>query len=98
MNIFIGEMNGFFETENIFYTDCDSLSIEKRYWDVLDKANIVGEGLCQGKNDYKTGGNFYGLFLAPKIKYVPTINEFGILQEHKGFKRFNDSERLLDRS
>ena len=65
---------------------------------MLDKANLVGENLCQGKNGYKTGGVFYGLFLAPKIKYVLTINEFGILQEHKLFKGFNDSKRLLDRS
>ena len=63
----------------------------------MDKANLVGEELCQGKIDYKRGGNFYGLYLAPK-KDVLTINEFGILQEHKTFKRFNDSKRLLDRS
>ena len=65
---------------------------------MLDKANLVGDGLCQGKNDYKTGGIFYGLFLAPKIKYCLTIDEFGIIQEHKTFKGFNDIKRLLDRS
>ena len=65
MNKFIREINGFYEN-NICYTDTDSLYIEKRYWDVLDEANLVGEELCQGKNDYKTGGVFYGLFLAPK--------------------------------
>ena len=31
-------------------------------------------------------------------KYVLTINEFGILQEHKPFKGFIDSKRLLERS
>ena len=72
--------------------------IEKKYWDVLDKANLVGDGLCQGKNHYKTGGIFYGLFLAAKIKYCLTIDEFGIIQEHKTFKGINDSKRLLDRS
>ena len=66
MNKFIREINGFYEN-NIYYTDTDSLYIEK-YWDVLDKANLVGDRLCQSKNDYKTGGVFYGLFLAPKIK------------------------------
>ena len=70
---------------------------EKKYWDVLDKAVLVGEGLCQGKNDYKTDGIFYGLFLAPK-KYCSTIDDYGITQEHKTFKGFNDSKRLLDRS
>ena len=33
---------------------------------MLDKANLIGEELCQGKSDYKTGGIFYGLILAPK--------------------------------
>ena len=65
---------------------------------MLDKANLVGKNLCQGKNDYKTGGMFYGLFLAPKIKYVLTIDDYGIIQQHMIFKGFNDSKRLLDRS
>ena len=64
----------------------------------MDKANLVGEQLGQGKNDYKTGGIFYGLFLAPKIKYYLTIDDYGIIQEHKTFKGYNDSKRLLDRS
>ena len=85
MNNFIREINGFYNI-NIYYTDCDSLYIEKKYWDVLDKSNLVGQGLCQGKNDYKTGGNFYGLFLAPKIKYCLTIDDYGIIQEHKTSK------------
>ena len=50
---------------------------------MLDKANLVGEGLCPGENDYKTGGIFYGLFLAPEIKYSLTIEKFGIVQEKK---------------
>ena len=65
---------------------------------MLDKANLVGKNLCQGKNDYKTGGMFYGLFLAPKIKYCLTINELGVIEQHMTFKGFNDSKRLLDRS
>ena len=97
MNNFIRKINGFYEN-NVYYTDTDSLYIEKKYWDVLDKANLVVDNLCQGKNDYKTGGVFYGLYLAPKIKYCLTINEFGIIKEHKTFKGFNDSKRLLDRS
>ena len=72
MNNFIREINGFYNN-SIYYGDTDSLYIEKKYWDVLDKANLVGEELCQGKNDYKTGGIFYALFLAPKIKYCLTI-------------------------
>ena len=97
MNNFIREINGFYNN-SIYYGDTDSLYIEKKYWDVLDKANLVGEELCQGKNDYKTGGTFYGLFLAPKIKYCLTIDDYGIIQEQKTFKGLNDSKRLLDRS
>ena len=97
VNEFIREINGFY-SNNIYYTDTNSLYIEKKYWDVLDKANLVGEELCQGKNDYITGGIFYGLYLAPKIKYCLTIDGYGIIQEHKTFKRFNDSKRFLDRS
>ena len=35
---------------------------------MLDKAELVEEELCQGKNDYGTGGIYYSLFLAPKVK------------------------------
>jgi len=68
MNNFIREIYGFYNI-NIYYSDTDSLYIEKKHWDVLDKAKLVGEELCQDKNDYKSGGKFSGLFLAPKIKY-----------------------------
>ena len=50
MNNFIREMNGFYNN-SIYYGGTDRLRIEKKYWDVLDKANLVGEGLWQGKND-----------------------------------------------
>ena len=70
--------------------------IERKYWDLLDKAKLVGEELCQGKNDYKSGGIFYGLFLAPKIKYCLTIDNYGIMQKHKTFERLNDCKRPLD--
>ena len=63
---------------------------------MLYKANLVGKNLCQGKNDYETGGIFYGLFLAPEVRYCSTINEFGDIQRHMTCKGFNDSKRLLD--
>ena len=81
MNIFIREINGFYNN-SIHYGDTYSVYIEKKYWDVLDKANLVGKNLCQGKNAYKTGSIFYGLFLAPKRKYVLTIDVYGIIQQH----------------
>ena len=97
MNNFVREINGFYN-KSIYYGDTDSLYIEKKYWDVLDEANLVGEELCPGKNDYKTGGIFYGFFLAPKIKHCLTIDEYGIIQEHKFFRGFNDTKWLLDGS
>ena len=97
MNEFIIEINGFYNN-SIYYGDTDSFYMEKKHWDVLDKANLVGKNSCQGKNDYRTGGIFYALFLAPKMEYCLTINELGIIEQHMTFKGFNDSKRLLDRS
>ena len=96
MNKFIGEKNRFYNN-NIYYTDTESLYIKKNYWDVLAKANLVGEGLCLGKNDNKTGGVFYGLFLAPK-KILFNNRYYVFIQERKTFNGFNDSNRFLDRS
>ena len=67
MTTFIREINGFY-INSIYYGDTDSLYVEKKYWDALDKAILVGKNLCQSKKDYETGGISYGLFLAPKIK------------------------------
>ena len=97
MNNFIREINKFYNN-NIYYTDTDSLYIEKRYWDVLDKVKLIGKNLGQGKNDYETGGIFYGFFLGPKIKCVLTVNELGNNEQHMTFKGFNDNKRFFDRS
>ena len=67
MKKFIIEKNGFYNN-SINYGGADSLYIEKKYWDVLDKAISFRKNLCQGKNDYETGGIFHGFFLALKIK------------------------------
>ena len=61
------------------------------------KLVLVGKNLLQGKNDYKDGGIFYGVFLAPKIKYCVTINKFGIFDEHKTIKGFTIVSDDLDR-
>ena len=96
MNNFIHAINGFY-TNDVYYTDTDSLYIENKHWDKLDRAGLIGKGLLQGKNDYKDGGIFYGLFLAPKIKYCLTINKYGVIDEHKTFKGFKDVKDVLDR-
>ena len=96
MNNFIHAINGFY-TNDVYYTDTDSLYIENKHWDKLEKARLVGKNLLQGKNDYKDGGIFYGLFLAPKIIYCLTINKYGVIDEHKTFKGFTNVSGNLDR-
>ena len=96
MNNFIHAINGFY-TNDVYYTDTDSLYIENKHWDKLDKAGLVGNNLLQGKTDYKDGGIFYGLFLAPKIKFCLTINKYGVIDEHKTFKGFTNTSDNLDR-
>ena len=68
MNNFNKENNGFYNI-SMYYTDTDSLYIETN-WGVLDKAALPGDILGQGKNDYKSGGIFYGFFLIPKKGFV----------------------------
>ena len=69
MNNFIHAIDGFYSND-VYYTDTDSIYIENNHWDKLNKAGLVGKNLLQGKNDNKDGGIFYGLFLAPK-KIMP---------------------------
>ena len=71
--------------------------IENKHWDTLAKAGLVGNNRLQGENDYKRGGIWFGLFLAPRIKYCPTINKFGIIDEHKTFKGFRNVSDNLKR-
>ena len=90
MNNYIPAIDGFY-TNDVYYTDTDSLYIENKHWESLDKAGLVGKNLLQGKNDYKHGGLWYGLFLAPQIKYCLTTIKFGIIDEHKCFKGFTNA-------
>ena len=65
MNNFKHAIDGFY-TNDVYYTDTDSLYIENKHWHKLNKAGLVVKNLLQGKNDYKDGGVFYGLFPAPE--------------------------------
>ena len=64
----------------------------------MNKAGLVGSILCQSGNDYKSGCIFYGLLLAPRIKYKSTRDNIGNIPEHKTLEGFSDSERLIYRS
>ena len=55
-----------FFTKDLFYEDTDSMYIENKHWEKLDKAGVVGRNRLRGKNNNKDGGIWYGLFLAPK--------------------------------
>ena len=96
MNNFIHAIDRFYSND-VYYTDTDSLYIENKHWNKLDEGGLVGKNLLQCKNDYGDGGIFYGLFLAPKIKYCLTINEYGVIDEHKCFKGFTNVSDNLDR-
>ena len=72
MNNFDYAINGF-NTNDLFHEDTDSMSIENKHWEKLDKAGLVGRNRLQGKNDLKNGGIWYGLILAAKTKYCLTI-------------------------
>ena len=97
MNNFIREINGFY-TKSVYSGNTDRLYTEKKCRDMLDNPKLFGTNFCQDKDDYETGGIFYSLFLHPKIKYVLTFNEFGIVQQQMTLKGFNDGKRLFDRS
>ena len=96
MNNFIHAIDGFY-TNDVYYIDTDSLYIENKHWDKLDREGLAGKNLLQGKNDYKDGGIFYALFLAPKIKYCLIINNYGVIDEKKCFKSFTDVSNIFDR-
>ena len=55
---FIPEIDGL-KMKNVYYTDTDSLNVEKKHRDVLDKGKPNGEKLCHGENDYRKGGIFF---------------------------------------
>ena len=78
MNNFIHAFKGFY-TNDVIHGDTDSLYIENKHWHKLDKAGLVGKTLLQERNDYKDGGIFHGLFLAPKMKNCLTISKNGVI-------------------
>ena len=88
---------GGFYLNDVYYTGTDSLFIENKHWDKLDKIALIVKNLLHGKTDFISGGIFYGLFLALKIKFCLTIVKYGVLDEHKTFKGFTNVSDGLDR-
>ena len=96
MNKFIHAINGFY-TNDVYYGDTDSLYLESKHWDELDKGGLIVKIKLQGKNHCKEGSIWYGFFLAPKIKHCLTSKKFGMIDEHKTFKGFTNVSDILDR-
>ena len=87
MNNFIHAIDGF-NTNDVYYTDTDSLYIKSKHWNKLNEPELVGKNLLQGRNDYgPDSGIFYVVFLAPKIKYCLIFNKYGIINEKKMLQR-----------
>ena len=77
VNNFLHANDGFY-TNDIYYTDTDSLYLENKHWNQFDNAELVRKFFLQGENDYRNKEIFYGLFLAPK-KNCLTINKYGVI-------------------
>ena len=54
MTNFMHAIDGFYSND-VYYTDTDSLYIESKHWDKLKGKNLVGKNLLQGNNDYGDG-------------------------------------------
>ena len=67
MKNFLHSIKGFY-TNDVYYTDTDSLYIENKHWDNLEKEDLIGKNLLQGEIDDKGGGIFYEFFLPPTKK------------------------------
>ena len=96
MNNFIVAIDGFYKND-VFYSETDSLYIELKVSEKLDKAELVGKNRLQGKNDYKEGGVWYDFLLAPNKSFRWSINKFVFTDEHKTFKSLTNVSDTLDR-
>ena len=91
MNDVILSLDGF-RNHKIYNGDTDSVYIHKNDYKILNDKGLIGKDLGQSKNDYgDSAGIVYGLFLAPKVKYCITIDEFGVLSAKTTFKGYNQN-------
>ena len=51
MNNFTHAIDGFYTTD-FNYEDTDSMYIENKHWEKLDRAGLLDKNRLQGKNDY----------------------------------------------
>ena len=69
INNFIDAFKGFY-TNDFYYGDTDSLYIENKQWEIMDKFRLVGKNLLQRLNDYKVGGNWFVFFSRTRNKVL----------------------------
>ena len=50
------------------------------------------------KNDYKRGSIFYAFVPAPKTKFCLFLDEYGIIQQQRSFKGFDETEGKIKRN
>ena len=96
MNIVNGTTGGF-QSNDAYYQDTDSLYIEGKHWDKLNRVGSIGNNIIAREKEYKNGGIFDALFLAPKSKYCITFDKNCIFDERKTFKRFTDVSKKLEK-
>ena len=89
MKKLIQAIDGFY-TNAVYCSKTYSIYFEKKTWDNLDKAGLVGKNLLQGENNYTDRGMFCAFLLAPKLKYFSSIKNYGVDHEHKRYKHFNN--------
>ena len=74
-----------------YYGDTGSLYIHNDDYEIIKRIGLIQKGLYQSKNDFGNGRTFYGLFLAPKIKYCIVIDENGVLSQKTTFKGYDQN-------
>ena len=72
LNNFIPAIGGFYSND-VYYTDTDSLYIKNKHWEKLDKAGLVGKNRLQGKMIIKKEA-LGMVFLSAKIKILFNCN------------------------
>ena len=69
MNNFTHALDGF-NSNDVYYTDADSVYIENKHWDKLNNAGLVGRNRLQGKMIIKAVAFFMGCFWLRKKNIV----------------------------
>ena len=94
MNDVSTQVGGFYKN-SIYYTDTDSLYMDKKYWSDLVDNGFVGKSLGLSKNDYVNSGISYAWFLSPKIKYCLVIDDFDGILAKRTFKSYSEEHRMI---